>query len=369
MQIKRYRAKTIREATDRVKTSLGPDAMIISTTRLNEGKGHELFEITAVANSGTSFKEGHPLAEVRSELMSLREMIYLLNISGSGGMMEKLAMNPDALMLYGGLIRKGISEMNARLFLERAGAFNGAAGDPLHRLEANVSEEIKKTLRVKDAFAKREGRQIVTAFIGTTGVGKTTTIAKLAAQLMLNRGKHVGLVSIDGYRIGAMEQLKSYANILGIPCFPAFNPKDLAYAAKRLEGKDVILIDTAGQSHYDIPRIEELGKILSCGLDISAHLLLSVSTSEAEMNKTAVHFSPLKFRSYIFTKVDEAEVCGSILNQIMKLNLPISYITTGQNVPEDIEKADKGSILKLLFNNKECLSGDEFGHKAPFRTR
>ena len=350
MQVKRYCAKTIQEATERVKTSLGPDAMIISTRRVDGPEGKMLFEITAVANGEGSLKGANPLAEVRTELMSLREMIYLLNISGPGGMMEELAMNPDSLMLYGRLIRKGVSQMNARLFLERAGATNGTCGDHLHVLEANVSKEIKKILEVRDAFKKREGKQIVAAFIGTTGVGKTTTIAKLAAQLMLKGCKKVGLISIDGYRIGAMEQLKSYANILGIPCFPAFNQNDLAVAINRLEGKDVVLIDTAGQSHYDIPRIEELNTILSCGKEISSHLLLSVSTSESEMNRTAVHFSPLKFQSYIFTKIDEAEVCGSILNQIMKMHLPISFITTGQNVPEDIERADKGRILKLLFN-------------------
>jgi flagellar biosynthesis protein FlhF len=351
MRVKRYCAKTIQEATDRVKTSLGPDAMIISTRRLDGTEGNELFEITAVADGETPFKEGTPLAEVKNELMSLREMIYLLNVSGSGGMMEKLAMNPDSLMLCGRLIRKGVSQMNAHLFLERAGAFNGACSDPLHLLEANVLKEIKKILEVKDTFNKENGKQIVAAFIGTTGVGKTTTIAKLAAQLMLNGGKNVGLISIDGYRIGALEQLKSYANILGIPCFRAFNRKDLAVAIKRLEGKDVVLIDTAGQSHYDIPRMEELSHIISCGMDISSHLLLSVSTSETEMKRSAVHFSPLKFQSYIFTKIDESEVCGSILNQIVNMNLPISFITTGQNVPEDIEKANKGRILKLLFNN------------------
>jgi len=117
-----------------------------------------------------------------------------------------------------------------------------------------------------------------------------------------------------------------------------------------VEGRDVVLVDTAGQSQYDRARIEELRKMITNDLAISSHLLLSVPTRESEMNKAAINFRPLKFQSYIFTKTDEAEKCGSIINQIMKLNLPISYFTTGQNVPEDIEKANKKNILELLLN-------------------
>jgi len=111
-----------------------------------------------------------------------------------------------------------------------------------------------------------------------------------------------------------------------------------------------VLIDTAGQSQYDRARIEELKKIMTDDLAISSHLLLSVATTESEMNKAAINFSLLQFQSYIFTKIDEAERFGSVINQIMKLPLPISYITTGQNVPEDIERASKEKILNLLLN-------------------
>ena len=111
-----------------------------------------------------------------------------------------------------------------------------------------------------------------------------------------------------------------------------------------------MLIDTAGQSQYDLARIEELKRMITDDLTISTHLLLSVATTESEMNRTAINFSPLKFQSYIFTKMDEADRCGSVINQIMKLRTPISYITTGQNVPEDIEKAQKRKILHMLLS-------------------
>ncbi|MEJ2658406.1 MAG: hypothetical protein P8012_14630 [Desulfobacterales bacterium] len=117
-----------------------------------------------------------------------------------------------------------------------------------------------------------------------------------------------------------------------------------------MEAKDVILIDTAGQSQYDLSRIEELKKLIPSDLYINVHLLLSISTTASEMNKTALNFSPLKYQSYIFTKKDEARTCGSILNQIMEHQLPISYITTGQSVPEDIELANKEKILNLVVS-------------------
>jgi flagellar biosynthesis protein FlhF len=167
---------------------------------------------------------------------------------------------------------------------------------------------------------------------------------------MFEKKKKVGLISIDAYRIGAIEQLKTYANILGAPCFQAFKKKDLLFALRRMEGRDVILIDTAGQSQYDLSRIEELRQLIPTDLSISIHLLLSISTTASEMNKTAINFNPLKYQSYIFTKRDEARTCGSILNQMMEHHLPISYITTGQSVPEDIEQADKDKILNWIVS-------------------
>ena len=112
----------------------------------------------------------------------------------------------------------------------------------------------------------------------------------------------------------------------------------------------MILIDTAGQSQYDSSRIEELKKMMPDDLEIRSHLLLSVSTSEKEMENTALNYKPLNCISYIFTKIDEVEHCGALINLLMKVKLPVSYITTGQNVPEDIMRAQKTEIMKLILN-------------------
>ncbi len=350
MQVKKFRAKTIKDATAKVKKALGSNAMIISTNKLTQSGAGNLFEIAAVPAGADSFNENKdPFSQVKSELMSIKEMICLLN--QSGGVLEKLIMNPALLNLYAKLITNGVSDYNARLFLERAGAFNGQAGQG-NDVKKKVVNEIAKVIKTKDPFETTGNKQVIAAFIGTTGVGKTTTIAKLAAQLMLKARKKVGLISIDTYRIGAMEQLRTYANILGVPCFQAFKRKDLFFALRRLEEKDVVLIDTAGQSQYDRARIEELKRMMPGDLAIDSHLLLSVATTESEMNKTAVNFSPLNFQSYIFTKTDETERFGSAINQLTKLNLPVSYITTGQNVPDDIEQADKVKIINMLLEKR-----------------
>ena len=349
MQTNIYRAKTIMEATARVKNSLGPDAMIISTKKLR-GKGeNDLFEISAVpGGADIPNTVSNSFSEVTAHLMSIKEMMLLLNHSDST--IEKLMVNPAALTLYAKLIREGVDDHYARNILERTGALKEGFNHHTNNIKERGIKELMNAVDVADPFERNDNNQIIAAFIGTTGVGKTTTIAKLAAQLMLKDKKKVGLISIDTYRIGAIEQLKTYANILGIPCFQAFKRKDLLFALRKMEGRDVVLIDTAGRSQYDSSRIEELMTMIAGDLAITSHLLLSVGTAQSEMLKTAISFGPLKFQTYIFTKIDEAERFGSIINQIIKLRLPISYITTGQNVPEDIERADKRNILNLLLN-------------------
>ena len=349
MQVKKYQGKTIKEASAKVKNLLGPDAMILSTQKLSKTGENDIFEITALTGS-KNISDGNPnmLGEVKQELMSIKEMLYLLN--NSDVFIEKLITYPGSLSLYTKMMKNGVTDRYARLFFERTGAFNGHPVNDIKSVKNRALKEITKVIGVKDPFDIKEKNQIIAAFIGTTGVGKTTTIAKLAARLMLEKTKKVGLISLDAYRIGAMEQLKTYANILGVPCFQVFKKKDLLFALRRMEGKDVILIDTAGQSQYDRSRLDDLRELIPGDLNISTHLLLSIATAESEMNKAADNFRCLKYQSYIFTKRDETQKCGIILNQIMEQSLPVSYITTGQNVPEDIELAEKTKLLKLIIS-------------------
>lgn len=347
---RRFRGKSIAHVMEKVRGELGPEAMILSTRKHPTREG--LFEITAlpcVQEEPPSGRE--PLRELKSELMSLREMILLLN--HSGGLVERLGTHPGLLSLYAVLIRNGVNADAARTLLEKGDSLGDGSGGSGPAVKRRVLREIAQTLEVRDPFETSRGGPVLAAFLGTTGVGKTTTVAKLAARLMLKEKKKVGLVSIDGYRIGAMEQLRIYANILGIPCFPAFCQRDLLYALRKLSSRDVVLIDTAGQSHYDRERIEALRELIPAEAPVDGHLLLPVGTSDREMDEAARRFKAFGLKSYIFTKLDECQRRGSILNQLLRFPLPVSYVTTGQNVPEDIERADKGKLLNLILNGKQ----------------
>lgn len=359
MQVRKYKARTIHDAVNLVKQELGPEALILSTHKMRAGKGapsykaQEFFEITAMpppSSTGRALideRDHDFLGSLKSELMSIKEMIFLL--SRSGRLKEGFRLNPGAIEVYGRLIRSGIAEPYAELFLEKGGAFKENGELPSKDLHERVFKEVMKVIEVTDPFSHDRG-QVISALIGPTGVGKTTTIAKLAANLSLKQKKSVGLISIDNYRIAAVDQLKTYAAILGIPCFAALNSAELEFALRRMKEKDIILMDTAGHGHYDVERIEGLRELIGSYLPVRTHLVLSAVTNELEMERAAKNFGQLKFSSYIFTKTDETQARGVIVNQLLKLRTPISFITTGQRVPEDIFKATKTGILRLLFN-------------------
>jgi flagellar biosynthesis protein FlhF len=359
MQVRKYKASTIRDAVNLVKQELGPEALILSTRKIHasnatpSNKANEFFEITAVPPPSSARqtlvdkKDDGSLGAVMSELMSIKEMVFLL--SRSGRLEEGFRLNPGAIHVFGRLIRSGIAEPYAQLFLEKGGAFRENGQLPPRDLHEQVFKEVMKVIEVTDPFSHDQG-QVILALIGPTGVGKTTTIAKLAANLGLKHKKSVGLISTDNYRIAAIDHLKTYAGILGIPCLAAANSAELEFALRRLKEKDVILMDTAGHGHYDAERMEGMRKLIGSCHAVRTHLVLSAVTNESEMERAAKNFGQLKFNSYIFTKTDETQARGVIINQLLKLRMPISFITTGQRVPEDIFKANKTGILRLLFN-------------------
>ena len=360
MKVKKYQASTIADAMKLVGKDIGPDALILSTRKVHgknqDSSGYsEYFEITAIPgqNSKNEKIEGWSpsdpnleyLKSLRSELMSIREMMFVLSRSRS--LMDGFRVTPRAMNIYGKLIRSGIADAYAKRFLEKGGVFNDGGQFSAREVRLRVLKEMLKVIEITDPFETSD--QVIAAFIGPTGVGKTTTIAKLAANLYLKRKKKVGFISIDNYRIAALDQLKTYASIMGIPCFPAFNNNELEYALQCMKEKDVILIDTAGQSHYDLERINEMEKLIGGNYSIKSHLLLNTSTNEVEMERIVSNFNQLNIKSYIFTKTDETKQRGVIINQLIKKKIPISYVTTGQRVPEDIVQASKVDILKLLF--------------------
>ncbi len=201
----------------------------------------------------------------------------------------------------------------------------------------------------------------IIALVGPTGVGKTTTIAKLAANFCLRDNRKVGLITIDTYRIAAVEQLKTYAQIIEVPVEVALSPSQLADAVARMNDRDVILIDTAGRSQRDSLKIKELGGFFDRVRPHEVHLVLSSTCSESVLHDTIDRFQELDIDRVIFTKLDEAIGFGVIVNCLRKANAQLSYLTTGQDVPDDIEAPVQGRLASLILDGGGDTRGTGVG--------
>ena len=260
------------------------------------------------------------------------------NRSGQPGLMELLARELRAEELG----HEGVELLMAQI---RPAAEDGAELEELRGLLADALAGLVKcagSLRMK-----KSGPRIM-AIVGPTGVGKTTTIAKLAAMHALNRGAKVAMITTDNFRVGAIEQLKTYAKIMDLPLEVAATSQELAKVLARHADKDLILIDTAGRSHKDAERLEELKGYLECHPGIETYLCMSATTRARELDEIIATFGVLPITRFLFTKLDESESYGCIVNMHLKHKLPLSYFTTGQRVPEDIEVASARKLAALV---------------------
>lgn len=196
-------------------------------------------------------------------------------------------------------------------------------------------------------------------FIGATGVGKTTTIAKIVSDLKLNKKAKVALVTADTYRIAAVEQLKTYAEILDIPVKVVYSPEEMEQIVDELEEFEYVLVDTAGRSHLNGEQKSELIDLLNTVDDKDIYLTLSVTTKYKDLLDIAKMYKEITDYSIIFTKLDETKCIGNIYNLRQETGASLSYITTGQNVPDDIEKLDTQYIAKKLLGGNDDGSGRE----------
>jgi len=200
----------------------------------------------------------------------------------------------------------------------------------------------------------QDGRPLTIALVGPTGVGKTTTVAKLAAAYKLRHGKKVGLVTSDTYRIAAVDQLRTYAEIIGLPLKVALSPTEMASTCQSLSDCDVILIDTAGRSQRDSGRLEELRKFIGAANPHQTHLVLSSTASEAVLLEAAQRFGQVKPDRVIFTKLDEAVNFGVLLTVARRVALKLSYVTNGQEVPDHIEVGRPERLARLLLEGNKA---------------
>jgi flagellar biosynthesis protein FlhF len=230
--------------------------------------------------------------------------------------------------------------------------------DDANASENDLIEYCRQVLTNRLMFSEpiqtvNSGEQQIVALIGPTGVGKTTTIAKLAANFNLFEGKKVGLITIDTYRIAAVEHLKTYGDIINLPVEVVYTPSEINQSIQNLRDCNLILIDTAGRSPHNQVMMDELKKFLAHSQIGLILLVISATTKYQDMVSIAENFSRIAYTHLVFTKLDETFSLGPVVSLAWKIRRPISYLTTGQNVPDDIEVAKPEKLISQLFKKVE----------------
>lgn len=424
MELKTFQARSMSEALARVKAELGREAMILHTRTIKRGGlfglgARNIIEITAttdpqviatrragaVAGATAAVAGGAtPAAPVATNTSALVQPVPAAKSKTVAANAAAASLNP--------VLHEEVHEIKA--MVERVLQHCGQAAPPNMPAELveyygclvghDVAREIADQVihKVRDRLARRpqaeashpatqaaivreellncvesmlppaaplqlvdDDRPTIVALVGPTGVGKTTTLAKLAAHMKLREGKTVGLITTDTYRIAAVEQLKTYAQIMQVPLIAVTTPQEMRAAVEELVGVDLILIDTAGRSQRDDQRIDELRRTLAVVRPDQIHLVLSSSSRQEQIRETIERFSAVGANHLIFTKLDEAVGFGVILNVLSTAKLSMSYFTTGQSVPDDIEIAGGRRLAQLLIGGQLERTVSEPAQPAP----
>lgn len=233
--------------------------------------------------------------------------------------------------------------------LAGAGKSNEAIMD-VGKLKADVRSRIAGMVNVKNIVdqVQKPGQYRAITFVGPTGVGKTTTLAKVAAKLSFDYGKEVGVITIDTYRIAAVDQLMAYTDMIDIPIKVAYTPKELAAAVNGFNDKDFVLVDTVGRGQYDDKRIRMLKGLLKSLPSPENYLVMSAGTRYRDANDIFESFKIINLHGLVFTKIDETKTFGMLHNMIVKTKIPACFLTNGQEVPDDIVDATPQIIADLI---------------------
>lgn len=248
--------------------------------------------------------------------------------------------------LAGDLLENGVEEsVITQLMTPVAEA--AARGENLDRLRELLKNTVAERINCAGLSRLKKNSTLVMAFVGPTGVGKTTSIAKLAA-LAFKQGVSAAVITIDTFRIGAVAQLQTYSEIMDMPMEIASTPEELKKAISLHSDKQLVFIDTAGRNPHDRIKIQELKEFMEVVPSIEIHLCLSATTRDRELVHTVSRFGELPVSRILFTKLDESMTFGCIVNTHLRTKLPLSYLTNGQRVPEDIETTTPQRVANLV---------------------
>ena len=385
MVVRTIEAQNIREAFKRVKEEMGRDAYILEVRSVEKKEGvlglrrrmqvqvtvgdrsaaatHRKAAAAPAKKTGaalleklyqpdTGKKEHSPPASTaadKREIVEIREMVREL-LSRSADKTFETISGP-CRDYYNELLENDVPVKLARGLIDKV-----HAGLPADRRDdavftgKRIRAYLRKLIRPHGPLRLYDDRPAVVELTGPTGVGKTTTIAKLAAIYKLYRNKNVGLITTDIYRIAAVSQLKTYAEIMKLPLQVVHSAAEMEAAKEKLSDKDLVLIDTAGRCQKDEKKMNELREMTAAARPDEVHLVLSAVTGERVLKNVISRFSEVSPDSIILSKIDEAVTCGRVLSIIAQVRKPVSYMTTGQEVPADIEIVQPSAIARMILS-------------------
>jgi flagellar biosynthesis protein FlhF len=386
MDIKTFRAKSMQEALGLVRRELGPDASVLHTRELNSGLVKRMlfgrkYEVAASSNvnvpsrlpmrmqeeqgAGGRGQGGidllsppaphsmpHPPQhainhQVAGQLDRLQEMIDKL--CSQPALAPRHDLPETMFRVFTDMIEAEVDEAIARDLVDRIRNDGGMHAADAVLVKARIAQMLEDEIAVTGPIHTANDKCRLVALVGPTGVGKTTTIAKLAANFRLREKKRVGLITVDTYRVAAVEQLRTYADIIDLPMEVVSTPREMREAVARMRNLDLVLMDTAGRSPRDEIKIQELRSLLSEAEADDVLLVLSATAGTRSLVGTAEKFAEVGTTGLLLTKLDEATSLGHLVALTQQCRLPISYLTDGQNVPDDIQVADRRQLAYLML--------------------
>ncbi|PKM89936.1 MAG: flagellar biosynthesis protein FlhF [Firmicutes bacterium HGW-Firmicutes-12] len=378
MRVKRFVANDIQEAMAKIKSEMGKDAVILHTRYFKEGGILGMFrksyvEITAALENRQTEVQAKLMVPQREVEVDARLSIPKVNstdiskirpIDGYKAMYHSSKLTeadekPTTFtrlgqQLYERLKNQGVEEKLAtkivKVSLQQMSTDSHVSQEQIKDI---IFTSLLKPVKNKSkpvVFKKGKTRKPkIYAMVGPTGVGKTTTIAKIAAMYALMEKKKVAFVTVDTYRIAAVEQLKTIGDIMNVPVYVVYSLNQLEQCLMGIADSDIVFIDTAGRSHKNELQIEELSNYLEIAKPDEIFLALSCTSKYEDMQNILNVYKELDITRLIFTKLDETSYYGSIYNILNKTNYPLAYFTTGQSIPDDIEVADPVKLVQLLL--------------------
>lgn len=341
MQIKKFTAKTMADAMAKVKQELGDEAVILNSRQVKTGwfglfASKQVEVIAALEKEQVVTKPRQPVSVRTAPTPPVVTQTPPRVIGGVGPRLHASLQHIESLLSTESFADESWEETLNELYYTTKS---------VEEAERFVYEQVKSSF-IEPPEAKR-----YVMVVGPTGVGKTTTLAKLAAHFKLTEGKTVGLITTDTYRIAAIEQLKTYAEIMSIPVEVAYDFHDFKRAKQLFARKDIVLIDTAGRNFRDPAYVEQFHEHHDF-TETSLSLVLSLTSKMKDMDMIYSQFESLPLSSLIFTKADETSDIHAMYRMVKKSGLPVAWMTDGQEVPDDLIRGNADALTKRLFEKE-----------------